>query len=310
MGIEVRNATFGYGSEPVICGLDLPVRDNKVLTVLGRNGVGKTTLLKCMMGFLKWRSGETLLDGRPLKSYSLTEVWSRISYVPQAKRSPFAFSVLDTVVMGLNASAKAFSVPSREDYEKAHETLADLGVAGIEDKDSSEISGGELQMVLIARALVSDPRILILDEPESNLDMRNQLRVLGAIQKISERGTTTCIINTHFPEHALLVSDDTLFLGGGSHMLLGPTPDVVTRENIRDFYGVDAAIVPVGTDLIADRTRCDGAKDAGDNAKAGGERGNAKDGGAGERGHRTVYPFRICPDCGSDRPNVQAAVAV
>ena len=298
MGIEVRNASFGYGSEPVICGLNLPVRDNRVLTILGRNGVGKTTLLKCMMGFLKWRSGETLLDGRPLKSYSLSQVWSRISYVPQAKRSPFAFSVLDTVVMGLNASAKAFSVPSREDYEKAHAALADLGVESIADKDSSEISGGELQMVLIARALVSDPRILILDEPESNLDMRNQLRVLGAIQKISERGTTTCIINTHFPEHALLVSDDTLFLGGGSHMLLGPTPDVVTRENIRDFYGVDAAIVPVGTDLIS----------GGAGECAGGASGS------GERGHRTVYPFRICPDsgpgCRADQRKVQTAVAV
>ena len=179
MSIEVQGGTFGYGPDPIISKLDLPVRDNRVLTILGKNGVGKTTLLKCMMGFLKWREGQTLLDGRPLTSYPSKEVWKRISYVPQAKRSPFAFSVLDTVVMGLNANAKAFSVPSHADYDKARAVLESLGMSAIIDKDSSEISGGELQMVLIARALVSDPAILILDEPESNLDMRNQLRVLG-----------------------------------------------------------------------------------------------------------------------------------
>lgn len=269
MGIEIRGGTFGYGRERVIEGLDLPVRDNKVLTVLGRNGVGKTTLLKCMMGFLKWDVGATWLDGRPLAEYPLREVWRRISYVPQAKRSPFAFSVIDTVVMGLNATARTFSTPSREDYEKARDVLDGLGMGAIADKDSSEISGGELQMVLIARALVSEPKILVLDEPESNLDMRNQLRVLEAIQGISERGDTTCIINTHFPEHALLVSDDTLFLGGRGRMLLGPTADVVTPDNIRAFYGVEAAVVPVeiGGDASGCRVR-------------------------GPR--RTVYPYRIC----------------
>lgn len=245
MGIEVRGGTFGYGAERIIEGLDLPVRDNKVLTVLGRNGVGKTTLLKCMMGFLKWDKGETLLDGKPLSSYPVRDVWKRVSYVPQAKRSPFAFSVLDTVVMGLNAMGGAFSVPSKEDYAKARDVLDELGMGAIADKDTSAISGGELQMVLIARALVSDPAILILDEPESNLDMRNQLRVLGAIEAISAKGRTTCIINTHFPEHALLVSDDTLFLGGKGRMLLGRTADVVTSDNIREFYGVEAVVVPV-----------------------------------------------------------------
>lgn len=278
MGIEVKNGTFGYGARPVIKSLDLPVRDNKVLTVLGKNGVGKTTLLKCMMGFLKWRSGTTLLDGKPLESYAQREIWQRISYVPQAKRSPFAFTVLDTVVMGLNASTKLFSVPSRQDYEKARAVLDELGMAPMAEKDSSEISGGELQMILIARALVSEPAILILDEPESNLDMRNQLRVLETIEKVSQAGKTTCIINTHFPEHALSISDDTLFLGGGDLVLLGPTRDVVTKENIRDFFGVHACIVPVEIDLPS-RT-ADGQATA--------------DGSTCER--RTIYPYRICEE--------------
>lgn len=254
MIIEVRDATFGYRQHTVIEGLDLTTPENKVLTILGKNGVGKTTLLKCMMGFLHWRRGKTLLDGRPLASYPQREIWQHVSYVPQAKRSAFAYSVIDTVVMGLNASSGMFSVPSREDYERAHDVIARLGIEGIEQKDCSEVSGGELQMALIARALVSNPSVLILDEPESNLDMRNQLRVMGAIEGVAGAGDTTCVINTHFPEHALAISDETLFLGPGGMRLLGPTADVVTEENIRRFYEVDAALVPVSTAVGPRRT--------------------------------------------------------
>lgn len=249
MNIEVREGTFGYGARTVLDHIDLPVRENKVLTILGKNGVGKTTLLKCMMGFLHWRSGGTWLDGKPLSSYPHKEIWKRISYVPQAKRSPFAYSVIDTVVMGLNANSKTFSVPSRSDYDRAYAVLERLGMTSIAEKDCGDISGGELQMTLIARALVSDPAILILDEPESNLDMRNQLRVLGTIEGISATGSTTCVINTHFPEHALSISDDTLFLGPGGMRLLGATKDVVTEENIRKFYEVEARVVPVSIDI-------------------------------------------------------------
>lgn len=260
MILEVRDGTFGYGGKPVLDHLSLTVPENKVLTVLGKNGMGKTTLLKCMMGFLRWKSGATWLDGKPLADYPHREVWRRISYVPQAKRSPFAFSVIDTVVMGLNAEGGMFSVPSHEDYDRAYAVLRTLGIEQIASRDCGAISGGELQMALIARALVSDPRILILDEPESNLDMRNQLRVLEAIERVAAKGDTTCVINTHFPEHALSVSDETLFLGPDGQRLLGPTAEVVSEDNIRRFYQVDAKVVPVSVDV-------------------------------GER--RTVYPYRI-----------------
>lgn len=248
MRIEVRNGSFGYRGRLLYDHFDLAVRENKVLTILGPNGVGKTTLLKCIMGFLPWRTGGTYLNGRELSTCRHRDVWTHISYVPQAKQSPFAFSVLDTVVMGLNAEKRLFSSPVKEDYERAQATLDWLDLGSIAHCSCNRISGGQLQMVLIARALVSEPEVLILDEPESNLDMCNQLRVLSAIQRIAEQGTTTCVINTHFPDHALMISDDTLFLGEGGVREFGSTSEVITEENIERFYRVRARVVSVDLD--------------------------------------------------------------
>ncbi len=245
MKVEIHNGCFGYRGKLLFDHLNLKVPENKVLTILGANGVGKTTLLRCLMGFLPWKEGETLLNGAPFHSYSHKEVWSHISYVPQAKQSSFSYRVIDTVVMGLNASSSLFSTPSKEDYEKAQAALEWLGLADLAERNCDRVSGGQLQMVLIARALVSDPEVLILDEPESNLDMANQLRVLDVIERIADKGDTTCIINTHFPNNALRISDDTLFLGSNGKQLMGPTKSVINEDTIKEFYHVRSYMVPV-----------------------------------------------------------------
>lgn len=252
MKVEIKDAAFGYKKYNLFEHLNVVVPAQSVLTILGPNGVGKTTLLRCMMGFLPWREGATYFNDKPLSSYSHRELWSHMSYVPQAKQSPFGYSVLDTVVMGLNATAGVFSTPSKDDYEKALETLDWLGISDIARSNCNEISGGQLQMTLIARALVSKPEVLILDEPESNLDMRNQLLVMDAIKRVTASRSTTCIINTHFPEHAFMVSDNTLFVGHENVRLHGETLTVINEENIRRFYGVNARIVDVS---VADATR-------------------------------------------------------
>ncbi len=243
MTLEVRNAAFGYGKTPILKEVNLSVADNSVVTILGPNGVGKTTLLKCIMGFLKWHSGETLLDGKPVCGYSGKEFWKKISYVPQVKKSVFSYRVLDTVVMGLNTNQNFFAIPKQEDYEKAIKVINTVGAAKLADKYCDELSGGELQMVMIARALVSEPELLILDEPESNLDMKNQLCVLNMIEHISRDLQTSCLINTHFPNHALRISNQTLLLGYGDEKLFGNTPDLVTESNIRHFFSVYSKIV-------------------------------------------------------------------
>ena len=158
------------------------------------------------MDFLHWKQGETFIAGQPLRTYKEKELWQVISYVPQAKRSVFSYRVLDMVVMGLNASQNFFKVPDQSQYDQAEELLNLLGCRKLIDRYCNQLSGGELQMVMIARALISRPQLLVLDEPESNLDMKNQLRILDAIERASREMNAACLINTHFPNHALNIS--------------------------------------------------------------------------------------------------------
>lgn len=254
MKLEVKNGCFGYGNQTILKNINFEVNDNTIMTVLGPNGAGKTTLLKCVMGFYKWRHGETLMDGRSILSCSDKEFWKRTSYVPQAKQSAFSYKVMDAVVMGLNAKQKFFAVPKKKDCEKAEVMLEKMGVIRLRDKYCNELSGGELQMIMMARALVSEPELMILDEPESNLDMKNQLQVVNAIEKAAVDFHTSCLINTHFPNHALKISDTTLMMGYGNQQIMGKTLDIVTEDNIRQYFNVDSRVVSLEVDQKKYRT--------------------------------------------------------
>lgn len=247
MKIEVRNGSFGYGERLLFEGINLKAGGNRILTVLGPNGAGKTTLLKCVMGFRDWREGGAYVDGISVREMKRKSFWKRTSYVPQAKRGGFSYRVEDMVVMGLNKMKRYFSRPGKEDYEKAFALLKKFGIERLAGAHCGSLSGGELQMVMMARALISEPELLILDEPESALDMRNQIRVVDAIEMAAKEMNTCCIINTHFPNHALKISDDTLIMGYGRKKLFGATREVVTEDSIRDFFGVDSKLIHVET---------------------------------------------------------------
>ncbi len=248
MKLEVKNGGFGYGSGMILKNINFEVGTHTVMTILGPNGVGKTTLLKCIMGFLKWRTGDCLMDGKSMTPRSMKEFWKKTSYVPQAKQSAFSYKVIDAVIMGLNSKQSFFAIPSEEDYEKAHQVLKTLGVEKLAGKHCNALSGGELQMVMMARALISEPELMILDEPESNLDMKNQLQIVNTIERVAEEFHTSCLINTHFPNHALKISDRTLMLGYGNKQLQGKTLDIVTEGNIKEFFGVCSKVVPLKAD--------------------------------------------------------------
>ena len=248
MKLEVRNGGFGYGEKMILKNINFEVGDNTVMTILGPNGVGKTTLLKCIMGFLKWKSGECLMDEKTMNYRSMKEFWQKTSYVPQAKQSAFSYKVMDAVIMGLNSRQNFFAIPSADDYEKAYQVLKTLGVEKLAGKHCNALSGGELQMVMMARALISEPELLILDEPESNLDMKNQLMIVNTIERVAEEFKTSCLINTHFPNHALKISDTTLMMGYGNKQLQGRTMDIVTEDNIKEFFGVCSKVVPLRAD--------------------------------------------------------------
>ena len=247
MNLTVEHGGFSYGKNaPIFRDISFSVDSGEILAILGPNGAGKTTLLRCITGMLKWQQGQSLLDGEPISRMSPKKLFSRIAYVPQAKGASSAFTAFDTVLLGRSGRLDPFATPRQQDMEKAAQVMEQLGISHLADKKCSAISGGELQMVLIARALASEPQVLILDEPESNLDFKNQLIVLDTVTRLAQQGIA-CIFNTHYPAHALQRSHKSLILSRGGSYVFGNTASVVTAENIRKAFGVDAIIGQIET---------------------------------------------------------------
>ena len=247
MNLTVKNGSFFYKKDtPIFNNINFSVDAGEILAILGPNGAGKTTMLRCITGMLKWRGGESLLDGEAISTMNSRKLWSKMAYVPQAKSASSAYTAFETVLLGRSSHLNAFSAPKQADLEKAREVMELLGIYHLADKKCTAISGGELQMVLIAKALASDPQVLILDEPESNLDFKNQLIVLDAMSRLAEKGMT-CIFNTHYPAHALQRADKSLILSRGGAYVFGATSAVVTKENIRRAFGVEAVIGEIET---------------------------------------------------------------
>lgn len=242
MIFEVKNGTFGYKNELILNDINFTVRDGEVMSILGPNGVGKTTLLKCMMGLLKWKSGTSLLDSQNIKNIKPKEFWQKVAYVPQAKGSAFGFTAIDMVTLGRSAHLGTFAQPKAEDREAARRAMEDMGILHLKDKLCTEMSGGELQMVLIARALTIDPSMLVLDEPESNLDFRNQLIILETIKRLSRKRGISAVVNTHYPEHALKISDNALILNREGRNIFGKADDIINEENMRNAFHVQVHI--------------------------------------------------------------------
>ncbi len=247
MRLKVEKGSFYYKKNaPIFENINFEVKEGEILAILGPNGAGKTTMLRCITGMLKWRAGKSLLDGENIASMPPRKLWSKMAYVPQAKSVSSACTALEMVLLGRSSHLNIFEAPKQADVDKAMEVLEFLGISRLADKKCSEVSGGELQMILIARALASDPKVLILDEPESNLDFKNQLVVLDAMSNLAARGMT-CIFNTHYPAHALQRAQKALILSKGGQYVFGDTVSVVTEENIRNAFGVDAIIGEIET---------------------------------------------------------------
>lgn len=188
MIFTVKDGCFGYANgRQILNHIHFEVQDKEILSILGSNGVGKTTLLKCTLGLLNWKSGETQIDGKSLRTMKHADIWKSIGYVPQAKLSAFSYTTEEMVLLGRNSHLKMLEQPGKRDREIAEKCMDRIGIGHLKGKLCSRISGGELQMVLIARALTAQPRLLILDEPESNLDFKNQLIVLETIKAFAMR---------------------------------------------------------------------------------------------------------------------------
>lgn len=249
MKLSVQNGCFSYrAGQPLLENISFEAEGGDVLAILGPNGAGKTTLLKCMLNLLHWQEGQTLLDGENVGAMPARTLWQKVAYVPQAKQTSLFCTVEEMVLLGRSSRIGAFSAPSKEDFRQARAAIERLGLSHLFGRRCCELSGGEVQMVLIARALSSQPGVLVLDEPESNLDFKNQLLVLDTIEDLARSGLT-CIFNTHFPAHALRRANQALMLGRGGKSVCGKTCEVVTEDRISEFFGVRAVIGEMQTPL-------------------------------------------------------------
>ena len=246
MMFSVRNASFQYRSDvPVLHDISFSVGAGELLAILGPNGIGKTTLLKCMMGFQKWSSGGTFLGDADISAIPEKQLWQQMSYIPQVKDYSYGFTGLDMAVIGRSAHLGTFAQPRAEDIRIARDAMAEIGITHLEEKPCNEMSGGEFQMVLIARALATEPQILVLDEPETGLDFRNQLIILDLLDRLVHKQGLTVIMNTHYPMHALKVADKTLILGPECRYYFGPTEEVIVPDVMRDTFRIEVAFADV-----------------------------------------------------------------
>ncbi|TVX89775.1 ABC transporter ATP-binding protein [Paenibacillus agilis] len=242
--IRVEHLNFQYpnSDRQIFKDLSFQVPKGEALAILGTNGIGKTTFVKCLLGFLAYKSGDIFIDDESVKQMDASKYWKLVSYVPQSKKAAFGFTGLEMTVMGLSPYVKMGRTPTKENYERAYEQLKKLGIEHLGDRNCNKMSGGELQMVLIARSLIKNPKILIMDEPESHLDLRNQLKILNMIEELNSRGEYSIIINTHFPQHAFRIAKSTLLLGYDGY-IFDKTENVVTTTNMRHYFGINSEIL-------------------------------------------------------------------
>lgn len=241
--LEVQNASFHWPKQDGLLfkNINLSLRPGEICAILGPNGAGKTTFLRCLMGLLPWESGATRLFGCPFASLSAKQIWRKLSYVPQAKHIQLAYTVEQMVLLGRAAHLGTFAKPGRADRELARNIIGLLGIEKLRDKLCTGISGGELQMVLIARALCAEPSVMILDEPESNLDYKNQQIILRTLYRLSRDKGIAILFNTHYPEHALRLADKTLLLHEGRGDV-GPAGELLTSDRLSELFSIPIAV--------------------------------------------------------------------
>lgn len=253
--LAVRDLSCGYGTRVVGSGVDFTVGRGQVLAVLGGNGCGKTTLFRTLLGLLPPMQGRIELDGVDLASATAPSRARRFAYVPQQQAPAFAFTVTEAVLMGRAASVGWFAQPGREDRLRAAEVIARVGIERLAHRAINEISGGERQLALIARALAQGAEVLVLDEPTANLDYGNKLRVLREIERLRSDGRTI-LMSTHDPDHALAHADLALLLANGRMLAFARVADALTDETLTALYGVPVRVTEVaGTRRVFPVTR-------------------------------------------------------
>lgn len=248
MNIDVKNLCFSYYKREILTDITFSAQSKDLLCILGPNGVGKSTLFRCILRLVKRYKGDILISGKNTKQLTIKELAKNIAYIPQSHHPTFNYSVLNSVLMGLTVHLKGNSSPNAEHEAEAMKALKQLGIEHLWNRGYAEISGGERQLALIARALVQESKILVMDEPTANLDYGNQMRVMIKVKQLAEMGYII-ILSTHNPEHAFLYGNKVLVLNEGRVLEYGHPKEVLTSQLLGDIFNVDVQLRDTETDF-------------------------------------------------------------
>lgn len=250
MSIELNNLSFAYdGQRQIFENVSFTLAGGDVVCILGPNGIGKTTLLSNITGLLTPSAGNIAIEGTPMTDMSPGEIARKIGYVPQFIRTSFDFSVLEYVVTGWAPWLKVFEHPNESHYAFASEVLQEVAIQSLAEKPYSKLSGGEMQMVSIARALVQRATYVLMDEPTAHLDYGNQIQVLRTVRKLAAEGRGV-LLTTHNPDHVLLLDAKVGLFDRHANFRFGPWQEILNPETLSDLYDV-----PVGLARLADDSR-------------------------------------------------------
>ena len=247
--MNIKDLHFSYGEREVLKGISFDTQYGEFISVLGPNGVGKSTLFRCMLGLMKPSSGTVCVNGEDISALPAVELSRRMAYIPQSHNPLFNFSVLDMVLMGTTSQINRFASPGKQQEKLALAALERMGIMHLKDRGCANISGGERQLVLIARAIAQQARILVMDEPSANLDFGNKIRVMKTVKGLTEDGYTI-IQSTHDPDQAYFYSDKILALHGGRILAWGSPQETMKEEMISNLYGVDVEVCSMHNDRV------------------------------------------------------------
>jgi iron complex transport system ATP-binding protein len=247
--LSVNELSFFYHPDRVILkDISFELNNRDILCLLGPNGTGKTTLLRCILSLNKMKSGRVLINGKDLTTASAKKRAELMAYVPQATTVTFPYSAEEIVLMGRVSHLALGGRPSKKDRKIAEEAMERLGIAHMCSYQFNEMSGGEKQMVLLARALAQQAKILIMDEPTANLDYCNQVKMLQVIKALATQGYSI-LMTSHFPDHAFLACSKTVLMRDGVIMAQGCPEDIVTTENLTKLYATPVCVAEAKLDF-------------------------------------------------------------
>ncbi len=239
--LEVRELRAGYDKKEIVHGVSFTVQDGEFACIIGANGCGKTTLLKSLLGLLAPFGGSVEMDGEDVLGMNERDMARRFAYIPQEHKPPFPFAVRDVVLMGRTPYLNRLARVLPDDRMIAYRAMKQMGIEHLADSVYTDLSGGQRQLVLIARALAQQPKLLIMDEPTASLDFGNQQLVLSRMKALSREGMAVIMV-THDPDHALFCADKVIVMRAGDIVCEGSVGDTITTGMLQEIYQTNVEV--------------------------------------------------------------------